>query len=58
MTKRRWSYDRAHAARRCGHTYCTDCQTRRGSNRGNRNVRHAARVALHLTQRNQMKERS
>ena len=31
---------------RCKHHYCGDCATRRGNRRGNRNVRHAAKIAL------------
>lgn len=44
MTKYKW--DTAHGGRRCGHTYCTACATRRGSNRGNRRVRHGVKAAL------------
>jgi hypothetical protein len=43
----RFKWDTAHRGNRCGHAWCTDCKTRRGRNRGNRNVRHAVRVALH-----------
>ena len=42
----RWKWDSAHHARRCGHSYCTDCATRRGRNRGNRRVRHAVRQMM------------
>jgi hypothetical protein len=41
-----WKYDSAHPARRCGHSYCNDCKTRRGSNRGNRRARKAIRALL------------
>ena len=43
-----WKYDTAHPARRCGHSWCSDCRTRRGRNRGNRRVRHAIRTALRM----------
>lgn len=42
----KWKWDTAHKARRCGHAHCTDCQTRRGRNQGNRNQRHAVRAVL------------
>lgn len=45
MTRYKW--DTAHRGNRCGHSYCTDCKTRRGRNRGNRRVRHRIRMALH-----------
>ena len=31
---------------RCQHSWCTDCRTRRGHNRGNRRLRHLAHTAL------------
>jgi hypothetical protein len=43
---RKHNADTAKSGRRCGHGWCTDCQTRRGRNRGNRNARHAARALL------------
>lgn len=43
---RAWNYDTAHPARRCGHSWCTECKTRRGRNRGNRNERRGIRTAL------------
>lgn len=43
---RKWSYDSAHKARRCGHSWCSDCKKRRGRNRGNRNERHYVKLAL------------
>lgn len=36
----------SHKPGRCGHTWCTDCAKRRGSNRGNRRLRQAAKRAL------------
>lgn len=41
-----WKWDTAHGGRRCGHGYCSDCAKRRGRNRGNRNQRRLARLAL------------
>lgn len=43
---RKWKYDTAHPARRCGHSWCSDCKTRRGRNQGNRSIRHAIKTAL------------
>lgn len=31
---------------KCKHTQCSDCQTKRGNNRGNRNERHNVKMAL------------
>lgn len=31
---------------RCKHRFCTDCRTKRGNNRGNRNERHRIRRLL------------
>lgn len=42
----RYKYDSAHPGRRCGHAWCSDCQTRRGRNRGNRRVRHRVKALL------------
>ena len=34
-----WKWETHHPARRCGHNHCSDCKTRRGNNRGNRQER-------------------
>lgn len=34
------------SGRRCGHTYCSDCATKRGRNRGNRRVRQTVKRIL------------
>lgn len=43
---KRFKWESAHPGNRCGHPYCSDCRTRRGRNRGNRNARHRVRGAL------------
>lgn len=43
---RHWKRDTAHPGHRCGHAWCSDCRTRRGNNRGNRNERHRIRTVL------------
>jgi hypothetical protein len=42
----KWKYDSKHPGRRCRHAYCSECKTRRGSNLGNRRVRHAISLLL------------
>jgi hypothetical protein len=44
----KWKWDSAHGGKRCGHSYCSGCQTRRGRNRGNRRVRHAVKTLLRM----------
>lgn len=36
----------ASPAKRCRHSHCGDCATRRGSNRGNRRERHDTKALL------------
>lgn len=43
---RKYSADRVHWSKGCGHSWCTDCRTRRGRNRGNRNQRRAVKTLL------------
>jgi hypothetical protein len=41
----KWKADSTDRAR-CGHPWCTDCATRRGSNIGNRRDRHDSKREL------------
>ena len=45
---RKFKWESAHKGNRCGHSWCTQCKTRRGSNQGNRRVRHRIRQLLRL----------
>lgn len=42
---KKWKADNTDRAR-CKHPFCTDCATRRGSNRGNRATRHTTKATL------------
>ena len=43
---KKYKADNMHRSKDCGHSWCSDCRTRRGRNRGNRNQRHAVRMVL------------
>lgn len=38
----KWSGGKAHF----GHRYCSECRTRRGNNKGNRDARRKAKIAI------------
>lgn len=53
---RKWKYDTEHSAKRCGHSYCSDCKTRRGRNIGNRLIRHGMKLSLNRVKRGEIDE--
>jgi hypothetical protein len=46
MSRRKWNADAQPMNRRCKHPWCSQCRTKRGSNRGNRITRYSIKRLL------------